>query len=99
RVDEVLGELDAAGQAGDVGPDVDPVQRQVAAIGAQGAEARVVAWCGSVGRFGLAHRRDGDGHDGLHSSHSSRPRSASKSMSGPTAAWIAERSSGPGWPG
>ena len=61
-VDEVLGQLDAGGEPGNVGPDVDTVQGQIAPLGAQGAETSVVRRCRQARTLGFGHRNDGHAH-------------------------------------
>ena len=58
RVDELLRQLGAGDQPGDGGSDVEPVERQVAALGAQRAEAGVFNGGGrGIGQQGnLRHR-------------------------------------------
>jgi hypothetical protein len=48
---EALRHLDAGVQSGDTRPDVEPVQRQVAALGAQRPEAVVLAADGHVAQL------------------------------------------------
>ena len=93
-VDELGRQHRAADQAGDRGPDVEPVERQVAALGAQGAEAGVGERVEPV-ELGGTHRGNGHRHRALPSSacavglgcpEVSRPRAARRSSRGAAAA-------------
>ncbi len=80
RVDELGGQGDAGDQPGDGGAHVEAVQREVAAFGAQRADARVDGLPDAV-QLGRSHRRGGEGHRESLSSVS-RPRAVSRSSSG-----------------
>jgi hypothetical protein len=84
-VNEVLGQLDLAGEPDDLGTYADALERQVAPLGLQSAQPGVVVRTDLC----IGHRRDADRHVELRSSRGSRPRSASISSSGCAAARMA----------
>src|SRR4051794_36366635 len=86
---EDLGDHDGAGhQATDLGTDVEPVERQVAPVGAQVAEAGV-GQDADAAELTRAHRCDGKGHGVL---PSISPRVSSRLISGAAAAAMSARS-------
>src|SRR5204863_10155576 len=90
-VDELLAQPDPRDEAGEVGADIDRREREVAAFGAQRAQAAaLVGRRPDPGRLAGAHLSNVEGHLGLLSgSGGIRPRSASMASSGRAAAWIA----------